>query len=161
MPRPLSLSLALFLAAAVPAFGGEVPFAAPPPAIPGQPNTYLAPLADIMGRIQLRHMKLWDAIKHRNWDLVDFELELTKDAFGNAVILYRNIPVEFIVAAGKPLAEMQRAAKAKDSGQAERGYAELTAACNSCHKAAEVGFIVIKAPASSPFSNQDFSPKEK
>jgi mono/diheme cytochrome c family protein len=114
-----------------------------------------------MGRIQLRHIKLWEAIKHRNWDLLDFELELTKDSFGNAVILYRNIPVEFIVAAGKPLAEMQKAAKAKDSSQLERGYAELTAACNACHKAADVGFIVIKTPASSPFGNQEFSPKDK
>jgi hypothetical protein len=161
MPRLLSLSLATFLAAAAPALGGEVPFAAPPPSIPGQPNTYVAPLADIMGRIQLRHMKLWEAIKHRNWDLLDFELELTKDSFGNAVILYRNIPVEFIVAAGKPLAEMQKAAKAKDSSQLERSYAELTAACNACHKAADVGFIVIKTPASSPFGDQEFSPKEK
>jgi hypothetical protein len=161
MPRLLPLSLAMFLAAVIPAFGGEVPFAAPPPSIPGQPATYLAPLADIMGRIQLRHMKLWDAIRHRNWDLLDFELDQTKDSFGNAVVLYRNIPVEFIVAAGKPLTDMQKAAKAKDSAQAERAYAELTAACNSCHKAAEVGFIVIKTPASSPFGDQDFSPKEK
>ena len=161
MPRLLSLSLATFLAGAAPALGGEVPFAAPPLSIPGQPNTYVAPLADIMGRIQLRHMKLWEAIKHRNWDLLDFELELTKDSFGNAVVLYRNIPVEFIVAAAKPLAEMQKAAKAKDSPQLERGYAELTAACNACHKAADVEFIVIKTPASSPFGDQEFSPKEK
>ena len=70
-----------------------------------------------MGKIQLRHMKLWDAIKHQNWALLDYELEQTKDSFGNAVVLYRNIPVEFIVAAGKPLSEMQKAAKAKDSSQ--------------------------------------------
>ena len=160
MPRLLSLSLATFLAAGAPALGGEVPFAAPPPSIPGQPDL-LAPLAEIMGKIQLRHIKLWEAIKHRNWDLLDYELEQTKDSFGNAVILYRNIPVEFIAAAGKPLTEMQKAAKAKDSAQLERGYAELTAACNACHKAAEVGFIVIQTPASSPFGNQEFSPKEK
>ncbi len=163
MPRLLPLSLVIVLAAAVPvpALGGDVPFAAPPPPLPGQTGTYVPPLAEIMGKIQVRHMKLWEAIKHQNWGLLDYELEQTKDSFGNAVILYRNIPVEFIVAAGKPLSDMQRAVKSKDSPQAERGYAELTAACNSCHKAADVGFIVIKTPASSPFSDQEFSPKEK
>jgi hypothetical protein len=110
-----------------------------------------------MGKIQFRHIKLWEAIKHRNWELLDYELGQIKDSFGNAVILYRNIPVEFIAAAGKPLTDMQKAALAKDSSQLERGYTELTAACNNCHKAAGAGFIVIKTPASSPFSDQDFS----
>jgi mono/diheme cytochrome c family protein len=161
MPRILELSLILVAAGAAPALAGEVPFAAPPPSIPGQPQAYVAPLGDIMGKIQLRHIKLWDAIKHRNWDLLDYELSQTKDAFGNAVILYRNIPVEFIAAAGKPLTEMQKAAKAKDSAALERGYAELTSACNACHIAAGAGFIAIKAPTASPFSDQEFSPKEK
>ena len=151
MPRFLPLSLAMVLASAAPVLAEDVPFASPPPVIPGQPQTYVAPLGDIMGKIQLRHIKLWEAIKHRNWALLDYELGQTKDAFGNAVILYRNIPVEFISAAGKP----------KDSTALERGYAELTAACNACHSAAGASFIAIKAPMASPFSDQDFSLKEK
>ena len=161
MPRFLPLSLAMVLASAAPVLAEDVPFASPPPVIPGQPQTYVAPLGDIMGKIQLRHIKLWEAIKHRNWALLDYELGQTKDAFGNAVILYRNIPVELIAAAGKPLTDMQRAAKAKDSTALERGYAELTAACNACHSAAGASFIAIKAPMASPFSDQDFSLKEK
>jgi hypothetical protein len=161
MRRMLSLSLATFLATGALALAGEVPFADAPAPLPGQPGPYLAPLPEIMGKIQLRHIKLWDAIKHRNWELLDYELEQTKDSFGNAVILYRNIPVEFIASAAKPLSDMQKAAQAKDSAQLERGYTELTASCNNCHKAAGIGFIVIKTPASSPFSDQDFSPKEK
>jgi hypothetical protein len=161
MRRLLILGLAILMAAGAPALAGDVPFAAPPPPMPGEPGTYLAPLAEIMGKIQLRHMKLWEAIKHRNWGLLDYELDRTGESFANAVILYRNIPVEFIAAAGKPLSDMQKAAKAKDSMLLERGYAELTTACNTCHQAAGVGFIIIKAPASSPFGNQEFSPKEK
>jgi hypothetical protein len=157
MRRLLSLGLAIFLAAGTPALAGEVPFAAPPPPLPGQPGAYLAPLPEIMGKIQFRHIKLWEAIKHRNWELLDYELGQIKDSFGNAVILYRNIPVEFIAAAGKPLSDMQKAALAKDRSQLERGYTELTAACNNCHSAANAGFIVIKTPASSPFSDQEFS----
>jgi hypothetical protein len=159
MPRILPFCLALLVAGAVPAIAADVPFASPPPPIPGQPQTYVAPLGDIMGKIQLRHIKLWDAIKHRNFPLVDYELTQTKDAFGNAVILYRNIPVEFIAAAGKPLTDMQKAAQAKDGAALERGYADLTAACNACHQAAEVGFIAIKTPGPSAFTDQDFSPR--
>ena len=99
MWRMLSLSLAIFLAAGTPVPAGELPFASPPPPLPGQPGSYLAPLPEIMGKIQFRHIKLWEAIKHRNWELLDYELGQIKDSFGNAVILYRNIPVEFIAAA--------------------------------------------------------------
>jgi hypothetical protein len=161
MPRFLPFSLAMLLIGATPGLAGDVPFASPPPVIPGQPEAYVAPLGDIMGKIQFRHIKLWEAIRHRNWDLLDYELSQTKDAFGNAVILYRNIPVELIAAAGKPLTDMQKAAKAKDSASLERGYAELTAACNTCHSAAGADFIAIKVPAASPFADQDFQPKGK
>ena len=113
-----------------------------------------------MAKIQFRHMKLWEAIKHRNWELLDYELGQIKDSFGNAVILYRNIPVELIAAAGTAWRDA-KAAQAKDSSQLERGYVELTAACNNCHKAAEAGFIVIKSPTISPFSDQDFSPRRE
>ena len=161
MRRLPILGLATLLAAGAPALAGDVPFAAPPAPMPGEPSAYLAPLAEIMGKIQLRHMKLWEAIKHRNWGLVDYELDRTGDSFANAVILYRNIPVEFIASAGKPLSDMQKAAKGRDGAQLERGHAEHTAACNNCHQAAGVGFISIKTPASSPFNDQDFSQKEK
>jgi hypothetical protein len=161
MRRLATLGLATFLAAGVPALAGEIPFAAPPPPMPGESGTYLAPLAEIMGKIQLRHIKLWEAIKHRNWGLLDYELDRTNNTFSNAVILYRNIPVEFIAEAGKSLSDMQKAAKAKDGTQVERAYTELTAACNNCHRAAGAGFIIIKTPASSPFGNQEFSPREK
>lgn len=158
--RLLPLSVALAIAAAVPVLGQEVPFAAPPLPSPGQTATVPA-LGDIMGKIQLRHIKLWSAIKYRNWELLEYELEQTKDSYNSAVILYRNIPVELIVAADKPIFALQEAAKAKDSSKLEKDFADLTAACNNCHQAAGIGFIAIKTPTSTPFSNQEFAPKAK
>lgn len=159
MARILSLSAALAMITVLPAFGDEVPFAAPPLPLPGQTSTSVVSLADIMGQIQLRHIKLWDAIKFKNWGLLDYELQQTKDGLTDAAILYRNIPVEYVASAVTPLTLLQEAAKAKDISKLKRGFDELTAACNTCHRAAGVAFILIKTPASSPFSDQEFAPK--
>ncbi|MGA9763229.1 MAG: hypothetical protein WBQ49_00925, partial [Rhodomicrobium sp.] len=129
--------------------------------VQGQPGAPVPALGDIMGKIQFRHIKLWYAIKERNWGLMDYELDQIKDSFNNAVILYRNIPVEFIVAADEPLSALQKAANMKDGSKLERDYAALTAACNSCHKAAGVGFIVMKTPTSFPFGDQEIAPQRK
>ena len=159
--RRLSLSIALAMIAIVPALGQEVPFAEPPLPEPGQPGNSVPSLGDIMGNIQLRHIKLWYAIEFKNWQLLDYELGLTKESLFNAAILYRNIPVEYVGAADKPLNALQEAAKSKDGSKLKRGFADLTAACNSCHEAAQVGFIVIETPTSSPFSDQKFLPAQK
>lgn len=161
MRRALLLSLALVAIPAAAAISDEVPFAAPPAPILGQQSAQVANLGDIMGKIQLRHIKIWYAIKLRNWGLLDYELGQIKDTLNNAVVLYQNIPVELIVAADKPVAAMQKAAEAKDASKLEQDYTALTVACNSCHKAAGAGFIEIKTPTSSPFSDQEFQPKEK
>lgn len=136
----------------------ETPFAIPPVADPGQQSSALPSLSEIMGKVQMRHIKLWYAIKSRNWDLVSYELDHLRDTFATAVIFYRNIPVELIVAADKPLATLQAAAKGKDGIAAERGFAAITAACNTCHEAAGIGFVLIHTPTSLPFSNQSFAP---
>jgi len=112
-----------------------------------------------MGQIQLRHIKLWNAIKFKNWGLLGYELQQIKDGLTDAAMLYRNIPVEYVASAAKPLALLQEAAKAKDISKLKRGFNELTTACNSCHRAGGVAFILIKTPASSPFSDQEFAPE--
>ena len=98
---------ALSLLNASSAFGDEVPFAQPP----AEPK--VAPLAEIMGMIQFQHIKLWQAIENRNWDLITYEAARLKGALGNSVVYYRNIPVEYIVAAGRPLNALENAAAAQ------------------------------------------------
>jgi len=150
------LSLALALVAGTSARADDVPFAAPPRANSIPTSETVASLGDIMGKIQSRHIKLWLAIQHKNWPLVDYEVGQTRDSFGNSVLLYRNIPVELILAVDKPLAVIQDAAKSKNAPMVKQGYADLTTACNSCHVAAQVGFITIQTPVTSPFSDQKF-----
>jgi hypothetical protein len=153
-PRHLiSAALAVIVAAFALA---QVPFSEPPP---GQPATPLPSLSDIMEKSQFRHIKIWHAIKSDNWDLLDYEVGQARDILASAGLFYRNLPVEYVVAAGKPLNALQDAARARDGSKLKPAFDELTAACNSCHKAAQVGFIVIQTPTESPFSNQDFRPK--
>jgi hypothetical protein len=159
--KRLALSALLGIAAALPALGDDVPFAEPPPSKPGDSNPYLTSLGDIMTSVQLRDIKLWQAIKAKNWDLLNFELKQVEDGMANAAMLYRNIPVEYIVSVEKPLVALREAIKTKDQAMARRSFGDLTAACNVCHNAAGVGFIVVQTPTTSPFSNQKFAPTQK
>ena len=40
----------------------------------------------------------------------------------------------------------------------KKGFVDLTANCNNCHKDNQHGFNVITIPAAVPVSNQDFKP---
>ncbi len=118
----LQLSLALAIATVVPAFGNDVPFAAPPPQHPGQASeTYSGSLGDIMISTQLRHIKLWYAGKAANWGLVKYELQQMKDAFDKAAVLYRNIPIEYVIAVEKPLIALYEDADAKSTHEIRAG----------------------------------------
>jgi hypothetical protein len=158
MRKAIALSAVIALMAIAPASSDDVPFAAPPPHVSGQPDApVLASLGDLMGFVQMRHIKLWYAGKSENWGLARYELAQLEDTLSRAAMRYVNIPVEYILKAGKPLGDMRDATAAQDSRKFMRGYAELTAACNACHTAGEVGFIHIQPPTASPYSDQAFS----
>jgi len=165
---------AIFLAAAavaaLPALAQEVaqegaqetvPYAMRPSPGDAMAPPFVPTLGDIMGAVQLRHFKLWQAGKLRNWDLAIYELGQIGDSLGNAARLYRNIPIEKIQMVADPLTALENAAKAKDGARFTRAFDDLTTACNACHEAANVGFITMQAPTSSAFSNQSFAPKRK
>lgn len=116
-------------------------------------------LGDIMGATQLRHFKLWYAGAQKNWPLANYELGQIKESFQDAMTYYPGLPVADMSIMAKPAAEIDAAIKAKDGGRFAKAFGELTRACNSCHQAQGVGFIVIKVPTASPFSNQVFTPK--
>ena len=101
-------------------------------------GTYVPPLGDIMGAMQLRHFKLWYAGRLRNWELAAYELEQIEDSFNNAAQLYQNIPVEKISMIDQPLTALNSAIKAKDGTRFGSAFANLTTACNSCHEAADI-----------------------
>jgi hypothetical protein len=79
----------------------------------------------------------------------------------NAVQLYQDIPIEKIKLIDQPLIDLSQAIMAKDKVRFSRALTDMTNACNSCHEAANVGFISIQVPTSSPFSDQSFAPKKE
>jgi hypothetical protein len=119
---------------------------------------YVPALADIMTSAQFRHIRLWFAGKNKNWELARYELRQVTQSLDDAVSFYHGIPVEFVSATTDPLIAIGDAIKAKNSAQFAKGFKELTAACNSCHKAIGRAFIDIQVPTTQPFSNQSFVP---
>ena len=124
-------------------------------------NGYKPSLGDIMGATQLRHFKLYFAGKLQNWDLARYELEQIKASFTDAATLYPGIPIADMSIMSEPAKQLDQAIEAKDSAKFAKAFEDMTAGCNSCHQAIGRGFIAIRLPTSSPFSNQDFAPEKK
>ncbi|HXJ78744.1 MAG TPA: hypothetical protein VMS64_08705 [Candidatus Methylomirabilis sp.] len=123
-------------------------------------------LAEIMLFTQMRHAKLWLAGSARNWELADYEIDELKEGFEDAVKhvpTYDGIPVGPMIQSMMtgPIGQVEAAIKARDSGKFTASFHMLTAACNSCHAAANRAFIVIKRPGTSVFPNQSFAPRRK
>jgi hypothetical protein len=123
-----------------------------------QQDGYMPRLGDIMGAIQLRHIKLWFAGKLGTWELADYEVGQIKASLEDAAELYRGIPVEYVTNTADPIQSIVAAIQAKDSTKFAKAFSDLTVACNACHQAIGRGFIVIQVPTASPFTDQSFSP---
>ncbi len=125
---------------------------------------YQPSLADIMVATQLRHFKLWYAGEVGNWGLANYEVIQIRATIRDARRLYPNLPKADMTMMMTPTDEVERAIGAKDSAGFVKAYSRLTAACNTCHEAAGLGFITIRVPRlspleTSPFSDESFSPK--
>ena len=136
-----------------PVMAQELPFATPKyDRTPSE--SAVGTLANIMTNIQFRHIKLWFAGKAKNWDLLNYEAQRLQEDFYVAGGFYRNLPVENLVLADKPLRSLMEAAQKRDYSLYAKAFDELTAGCNSCHVAGQVAYLRIQVPKSSPFSNQ-------
>jgi len=140
----------------------------PQPAAPSAdlPKAYLPGLGEFMGRIQVDHAKLWLAGAARNWELAGYELGELKEVFSDVQDLvprYQNVPVGDMIDAlmTGTIAELEGAIAARDYRKFAAAFDQLTAACNTCHQAANRGYIAIRRPTQSTFSNQDFLPRKK
>ena len=119
-------------------------------------DQYVPRLADIMSTVQLRHIKLWFTGKSPNWELAAFELRRLKDSLVEAASLYPNIPVTSVTTMAKPVQAVADAIEAKDGRRFASAFGELTVGCNACHQSVGRGFIVMRVPTASPFSDQVF-----
>ena len=154
MRLPIGIGFAALLCA--PAFGDDNPFAVAPQA--GAPSTraYEARLSDIMQLIQRKHVKLWQAGSASDWQLAAFEVGDIRDTFYRASMVYSNIPLADVLPVEKPLTDMDQAIRTRDKTGFSVAYGSLTKACNGCHQAAHVGFIVIRTPDARSLSDQTF-----
>lgn len=124
---------------------------------------YVPGLGEIMSLQQMRHAKLWLAGSQKNWPLAAYELDELREGFEDVQKLHptnEGVPVGAMAASltQPPLEALGKAIEAKDAARFGKSFDQLTAACNSCHRAAQHPFIVITRPGASPFPNQRFAP---
>jgi len=122
---------------------------------------YVPRLSDIMSTAQLRHMKLWFAGGSPNWELATYELRQLKASLVEAASLYPGIPVTSATTMATSIQAIADAIEAKDSRKFVNAFGELTVGCNACHQSVGRGFIVMRVPTASPFSDQVFPPRSK
>ncbi len=122
---------------------------------------YVPRLDDIMSAVQLRHMKLWFAGKAGNWELAAYELRQLEAGLMEAATLYSGIPATNVTRMTQPAQSIGDAITAKDSRRFAKAVGEFTDGCNACHQSIGRGFIVMRVPTDSPFSNQVFPPQGK
>jgi hypothetical protein len=134
----------------------------------GQPSKAAdAPgLVELMLVTQSHHAKLWLAGNARNWELADYQLDELKEGLedaGKKIPDYKGVPIGSMIEnlMLPPIAEVEKAIKARDHVKFAAAFDALTARCNACHQGANRGFIVIQRPAGSAFPNQTFAPKRK
>lgn len=114
-----------------------------------------------MNAVQARHIKLWFAGKSLNWDLAAYELAQLRAGLVEAAVLYSGIPVSNVTTMANQIDIISGAIEARDSKKFKKAVGDLTNGCNACHQTMDRGYIVMRVPEASPFSNQVFAPQGK
>jgi len=150
------------------------PVSAPPavaPAIAPHPEgsheakSYTPGIEQFMNVIQNEHAKLWYAASARNWELAAYQLGEIKEIMSDVEDLYpkfKDLPLGKMlddVITG-PIDDAEKTLDGKDFGKFSVAYGKLTDACNACHQATGMGFVVIQRPSGPAFPNQDFRPRK-
>jgi hypothetical protein len=167
--RAISGIAAALVAAAVIGAAAQTPPAATPPAaappLRGPVSSalnYVPGVGDLMHLlVQPRHAKLGLAFEEKNWPLAAYafkELQQALGTVGKVQPKWRNLTVPEMIESmtGESMRDLDEAIQAKNAKQFAQAYEDLTSGCNSCHTALNHGFIVIKTPEASAFSNQEF-----
>lgn len=120
-------------------------------------ETFRPGLGEIMTSIHLHHAKLYFAGKSKNWALARYQIDEIKEDLEQAAEL-PDSPVRRLRALIDPsLKEIAGVIAQKDNAHLGPALAKLTRSCNQCHQAAEHGYIVIQAPTTPLFTNQNFA----
>lgn len=131
-----------------------------------QGAAYAPGLGEIMSLQLMRHAKLWFAGKQKNWPLAAYELDELKEGFEDAARYHPSddgVPIAQMIGAltPGPMGELSAAIEHENGEEFAKSFDRLSAACNTCHAGAKHGFIRIRRPRASSFSNQDFTPRTR
>ncbi len=120
-------------------------------------ETYKPGFGEFMSNIQAHHAKLWFAGQNNNWKLADFEIHEIMEAIEN-IQKYQTEREESqkIGMIAPALDSVNDAIEQKNNELFKSSYSLLTNTCNSCHRATNFEFNVVKNPSEQTFSNQDF-----
>jgi hypothetical protein len=132
-------------------------------AIAEDQDPHLPSLSDLMVITQLRQFKLWYSERADNWKLAAYQYVQLESTLRRIVALYPETSkinqAKLVHDRIEPaLLELRQAVSDENKGRFEIAYKQVTEACNECHQVAGVGFIVVRVPTKSPFSNQEFGP---
>jgi len=121
-------------------------------------DAYKPGLGEFMSGIQVHHAKLWFAGTAGNWKLADFEVGEIKESLDDIEKYCTDRPeVASLPMIRPPLDSISAAVGAGSLPAFRIAFTQLTATCNSCHRATKHEFNVIKLPDTPPFTNQVFS----
>jgi len=120
-------------------------------------KSYKPGFGEFMSSIQIHHEKLWFAGINENWKLAEFEIGEIKENIEGIEAYCTNRSETKSIPMIKPVLDSISQSIAQNNSQTfKSNFILLTNTCNSCHKAVDFGFNVIKVPESPPFSNQVF-----
>lgn len=132
---------------------------------PADPTPLRLLTSDVMNAlIQPRHAKLGLAGQAGNWDFADYERRNLQGAlrrWSAAIPDYQGQRVADMIQATvtAPLASLDAAIKARDAKAFAIAYQALNEGCNACHAGTGNPLVVIKAPETGAFPDQDFAPR--
>jgi hypothetical protein len=120
-------------------------------------DSYKPGFGEFMSGIQAHHSKLWFAGQEQNWKLADFEVHEIMEALDD-IKKYETGRKEsgMITMINPALDSINKSIQQKDPVLFRKSFLYLTNSCNSCHRAANFEFNVVRIPDASPFTNQDF-----
>ena len=124
-------------------------------------NSYKPGFGELMSNVQAHHSKLWFAGISENWKLAKFEIKELKEINAD-IIKYQTERKEsqLIEMLNPELDSVSLAINQKNVNLFKHNYTLLTNSCNNCHFTTDFEYNVVKIPDISPFTNQDFKPKE-
>ena len=146
------------------AIAQTAPTPTPPRNPPSVYDDYHPSLSDLMtAQVQPRHIKLGLALRSGNWTYMAYEAGELRGSFNRIV---RSMPsyegkpsAQFMSMITPQLDAMVAAVRAKNMKATTAAYADLTATCNQCHESQGRTYIVIRAPTTAMYPDQDFAPK--